>query len=434
MLNFNTIKNNYSFYQDQLKKKNYVLNINKFEKLEKKRKKLQICSEKKISEHKRMSKHLVYRKKFFHECDIFKNKIITSRLIINSLKKKLEKIKKKIHDMLIVIPNTPHHDVPIGIGEKKNKKIYSWGKKNKYNFSIMDHIEIGNKLQGFDWKTSSVISGSGYVIMKGSIARLHRALGQFMLDIHTQIHGYKEVYIPYIVKDSCMFGTGQLPKFKSDLFHTYTLHGNCQKNEYDKLFLIPTSEVPLVNLVQNKIILSKELPLKFVALSSCFRAEKNTYGKNVKGLIRNRQFDKVEIIQIVHPQKSENTLEILTQHAEKILQLLRLPYRKILLCTGELGFSSQKTYDLEVWFPAQKTYREVSSCSMIGDFQARRINARYKDNDNKKNFFLHTLNGSGLAVGRTLAAILENFQCSNGKISIPKVLQQPYMNGMKFLI
>ncbi|VFP77783.1 serine--tRNA ligase [Buchnera aphidicola] len=434
MLNFNAIKNNYSFYQDLLKKKNYILDIDRLKNLEKKRKKLQIHSEKKTSEHKRMSQHLMYRKKLFNECDVFKNQIITSRLAIKNLKKKLEKIKKKIYKILIFVPNIPYHDVPIGTGEKNNKKIYSWGKKKKYNFSIIDHIEIGNKLQGFDWKTSSVISGSGYVIMKGPVAHLHRALGQFMLDVHTRIHGYKEVYVPHIVKDSCMFGTGQLPKFKSDLFHAYTLHEDYQKNRYEKLFLIPTSEVPLVNLVQNKIILFKELPLKFVALSSCFRAEKNTYGKNVKGLIRNRQFDKVEIVQIVHPLKSENTLEILTQHAEKILQLLQLPYRKILLCTGELGFSSQKTYDLEVWFPVQKIYREVSSCSMIGDFQARRINARYKDSSNKKNFFLHTLNGSGLAVGRILAAILENFQCSNGKISVPKVLQKPYMNGIKFLM
>ncbi|VFP81118.1 Serine--tRNA ligase [Buchnera aphidicola (Cinara kochiana kochiana)] len=434
MLNFNEIKKNYCFYRDQLKKRNYILDIDKFKKLEKKRKKLQINSETKISEHKKLSKYLIYRKKIYCNCDNFKNQLINSRIYINFLKKKLEKIQKKIYKMLIVIPNIPHCNVPIGTDEKNNKLIYYWGKKNKYNFSIMDHIEIGNKLQGFDWQASSIISGSGYVIMKGVIAQLHRALGQFMLDVQTKINGYKEVHVPTVVRDTCMFGSGQLPKFKTDLFHTYTMHSNGKKKKYSNLFLIPTSEVPLINLVNNTIISSKKLPIKFTALSSCFRAETNTYGKNVKGLIRNRQFDKVEIIQVVRPEESECALEKLTQHAEKILQLLQLPYRKILLCTGELGFSSQKTYDLEVWLPAQNLYREVSSCSMVGDFQSRRINARCRDKNNKKKFFLHTLNGSGLAVGRTLAAILENFQCSNGNVAVPKVLQYPYMNGMKFLI
>ncbi|VFP88335.1 Serine--tRNA ligase [Buchnera aphidicola (Cinara piceae)] len=433
MLNFNKIKKNYSFFKDQLKKRNFLLDVSKFKKLEKERKTLQINSEKKISEHKRLSKHLLYRKSIYLEIDIFKNQLIDSRNHIEYLKKKLEQVKKKIHQMLVIIPNIPHIDIPVGIGEKNNKEIYCWGKKNKYNFSIMDHIEIGNKIQGLDWKTAALISGSGYTIMKGSIAQLHRALGQFMLDVQTKLHGYEEVYVPYIVKESSMYGSGQLPKFKQDLFHTYSMHNNYQKNQYNNLFLIPTSEVPLINLVQNKIILPNELPLKFTALSPCFRSEVNTYGKNVKGLIRNRQFDKVEIIQIVHPKKSEKTLEVLTKHAEKILQLLKLPYRKILLCSNELGFSSQKTYDLEVWFPEQKLYREVSSCSLTGDFQSRRINAKYKDYKKKKNCFVHTLNGSGLAVGRTLAAILENFQCSTNKIAIPKVLQYPYMNGIKFL-
>ncbi|VFP78194.1 Serine--tRNA ligase [Buchnera aphidicola (Cinara cuneomaculata)] len=434
MLNFNEIKNNYSFYQEQLKKRNFTLNADKLRKLEKKRKVLQINSETKISEHKRLSQHMIYRKKIYHNCDDFKNQLIYSRTCINFLKKKLEKIQNKIYKMLLVIPNIPHSNVPIGINGKNNQVVYYWGEKNKYNFSIMNHIEIGNKLQGFDWNASSKISGSGHVVMKGFIAQLHRALGQFMLDVQTKMHGYQEVYVPTIVRDTCMFGTGQLPKFKTDLFHAYTIHNNYKINKYNNLFLIPTSEVPLINLIKNKIISSKKLPLKFTALSNCFRAETNTYGKNVKGLIRNRQFDKVEIIQIVHPEKSEHTLEILTQHAEKILQLLQLPYRKILLCTGELGFSSQKTYDLEVWLPGLNTYLEVSSCSMVGEFQARRINARYRDNNNKKNFFVHTLNGSGLAVGRTLAAILENFQCSDGNIAIPKVLQYPYMNGMKFSV
>ncbi|VAX76559.1 serine--tRNA ligase [Buchnera aphidicola] len=433
MLNFNDIKNNYSFFKKQLKKRNYLLDIKQFKKLEKKRKKLQINSENKISEHKRLSKHMIYRKQIYSEIDILKNQLIYSRNYISALKKKLDAVKKKIYTMLSFIPNIPHPHTPIGVGEKSNKIIYYWGEKRKYNFSVINHIDVGSRLQGFDWKSSAHISGSGYIIMKGSIAHLHRALGQFMLDIHTNLHGYQEVYVPVVVKKSCMYGTGQLPKFQKDLFHIYTPQNNDRKVEDSDLFLIPTSEVPLVNLVKNKIILSKLLPLKFTALSSCFRSESSTYGKNVRGLIRNRQFDKVEIIQIVHPSQSEETLEILTHHAEKILQLLKLPYRKILLCTSELGFSSQKTYDLEVWLPSEQLYREISSCSLIGDFQSRRINARYKDNSNKKNFFLHTLNGSGLAVGRTLAAILENYQYSDGRIKIPKVLRSPYMNGIKYL-
>ncbi|ABJ90665.1 serine--tRNA ligase [Buchnera aphidicola] len=433
MLNFKDIKNNYSFFKKKLEKKNYFLNIKKFKKLDYIRKNLQINTEIKISEHKKLSKYMIFYKKIYTNTYLLKNKLINSRNKIFLLKKKLEKIKKKIHNMLILIPNIPYDDVPLGNKEKNNKEIFRWGKIKKYNFPILNHIEIGNKLQGFDWKVSSNISGSGFSIMKGSIAYLHRALGQFMLNIHTKIHGYKEIYVPFIVKKKCMYGTGQLPKFKNDLFHIQNMHHLNKKNNYDNFFLIPTSEVSLINLVQNKILLSHELPLKFTALSACFRAEPNTYGKDAQGLIRNHQFDKVEIVQIVHPKDSEKTLEELTNHAEKILQLLKLPYRKMLLCEGELGFSSKKTYDLEVWLPSQKLYREISSCSMIGDFQSRRINAKYKDKKKNKNFFLHTLNGSGLAVGRTLAAILENFQCSNGTVKIPKVLRNPYMNGMKFL-
>ncbi|WP_075433843.1 serine--tRNA ligase [Buchnera aphidicola] len=433
MLNFNDIKNNYSFFQERLHTRNYILDIEMLKKLEKKRKKLQISSEMKISEHKKLSKHIIHRKQIYHKIDILKNQLIHSRDSISVLKKKLELVQRKIYKILITIPNIPHKDVPVGFGEQNNKEIYLWGEKKNYNFPIIDHIKIGNKLKGFDWNSSAEIAGSGYTLIKGSVARLHRAVGQFMLDTHIKLHGYEEIYVPYIVKESCMYGTGQLPKFKKDLFHINSTFNSVEAKKNNHFFLIPTSEVPLVNLVKNKIISPQLLPLKFTALSPCFRAEPSSYGKNSRGLIRNRQFDKVEIVQIVRPEKSDEALEILTKHAENILQLLQLPYRKILLCSGELGFSSKKTYDLEVWFPSLKLYREISSCSMIGDFQARRINARYKSLNTKKNIFLHTLNGSGLAVGRTVAAILENFQCSDGRVSVPKVLQYPYMGGMKYL-
>lgn len=430
MLDFNLIKCNYQFFQKQLKRKNFLLNIDKIKNLEIKRKKLQINSELIQSEHKKLSKYVLYKSKIYNNIDVFKNQLIQSRSILSILKKKLILIKNKIHNFLINIPNLPAFDVPNGKDKKNNHEVILWGKKKKYNFPILNHNDIGKNICGFDWDIASSISGSRYALIKGNIAKLHRALGQFMLDVHTQKHGYKEIYVPFIVKEDCMYGTGQLPKFEEELFYVNTFKKNKSKKKY---FLIPTAEVPLINLMYKKIISSDKLPLKYVSLSTCFRAESNSYGKSLKGLIRNHQFEKVEIIQIVHPEKSVEAFEKLTQHAEYILQLLELPYRKMLLCTGELGFSAQKTYDLEVWFPSQNKYCEISSCSMIGDFQSRRIQARYKDIKTKKKKYLHTLNGSGLAIGRTLAAILENFQCSNGTITIPKILQNPYMNGLKVL-
>lgn len=433
MLDFNAMKNNYQYFQKQLKRRNFFLDVKKISDLEAKRKKLQSKSELLRSQHKKLSKYIVYKRKIYHNIDIFKNQLIVSRVALSLLKKKLQSIQKKINFFLIYIPNLPSLDSPNGENEKDNQTIYSWGNRKKYNFSIRNHIEIGNKLNGINWEIAASISGSGYTLLTGNIAKLHRALGQFMLDVHIYKHGYQEIYVPNIVKENCMYGTGQLPKFKEELFYVNTFNNDTEKQNNKKYFLIPTAEVPLINLIQNKIIASTLLPIKYVALSSCFRAESASYGKNKQGLIRNHQFEKVEIIQIVHPDKSEKSFETLTKHAEYILQKLELPYRKTLLCTGDLGFSSQKTYDLEVWFPSQNCYREISSCSMIGDFQSRRIKARYKNEKTKKNNFLHTINGSGLAVGRTLAAILENFQCSNGTVKIPKVLREKYMNGMNVL-
>ncbi|CUR53180.1 serine--tRNA ligase [Buchnera aphidicola] len=429
MLNYNILKKNYLHFQKTLKNKNFFLDIQTLKKLEHNRKKYQILSEQLQNHRKKLSKYLIYYQNLYVNYNFIKNTLLFLKSESILIKKKLKNIQLKIYNFLIYIPNIPHIDTPIGKISKNNKEIYKWGKQKKFNFSIKDHVTLGQKLKGLDWNLSSVISGTGFVIMRGSIALLHRALGQFMLDIHTKMHGYIETYVPNLVNQKSVFGTGQLPKFENELFCTYFINKKKQK----KYFLIPTSEVPLTNLIRDTIINEDLLPLKLTALSSCFRAENLAYGKNNRGLIRNYQFEKVEIIQIVKPQYSNTALDLLTQHAEKILKLLKLPYRKILLCTGELGFSAQKTYDLEVWFPSQNMYREISSCSLMGDFQTRRMNSRYYDNKMKKNVFLHTLNGSGLAVGRTLAAILENYQCSDGRIQIPKILQNPYMNGMTFL-
>ncbi|AEH39788.1 seryl-tRNA synthetase [Buchnera aphidicola (Cinara tujafilina)] len=433
MLDFNSMKHNYQYFYEQLKRRNFFLDIKKISKLENKRKKLQSDSESLQSEHKKLSQYILYKSKIYNNIDIFKNQLIASRNRLSVWKKKLKSIRDQMNFFLDQIPNIPSLDSPDGKNEKDNREVSLWGNIKKYNFSISNHIHIGQKIHGFDWKIASLISGSGYTVIKGKLAKLHRALGQFMLDIHIEKHGYQEVYVPNIVQEHCMYGTGQLPKFEKELFYVNTYHDDNKKINQKKYFLIPTAEVPLINLMQNKIILSKFLPIKYVSLSACFRAESAAYGKNKQGLIRNHQFEKVEIIQIVHPDKSEESFENLTKDAEHILKLLKLPYRKILLCTGDLGFSAKKTYDLEAWFPAQNCYREISSCSMIGDFQSRRIKARYRDEKKKKINFLHTLNGSGLAVGRTLAAILENFQCSDNKIIIPKVLRNPYMNGIKTL-
>lgn len=429
MLNYTLLKKKYFFFKKKLEYKNFFLDVKKLQKLEKKRKKYQILSEKTQEQRKKLSKYLIYYKNLYFNYEFILNKLIFFKKLSQKFNKKLKNIQIKIYNFLIYIPNIPDNDVPIGKFPKNNQKIYQWGSPKKFNFLIKDYISLGQQLKGLDWSSSSLISGSGFVVMNGSIALLHRALGQFMLDIHTKVHGYVETYIPNLVNEKSIFGTGQLPKFKNELFHTF-LKNEKKKNKY---FLIPTSEVPLTNLIRNTILKENILPLKFTALSSCFRAENLAYGKKNRGLIRNYQFEKVEIIQIVKPENSHKTLEILTMHAEKILKLLKLPYQKILLCTGDLGFASQKTYDLEVWFPSQNTYLEISSCSLMGDFQARRINSRYYDKKFKKNIFLHTLNGSGLALGRTLAAILENYQCSNGRIKVPKILQTPYMHGMTFL-
>ena len=347
---------------------------------------------------------------------------------------RLNALQVQIQDFLLGIPNLPDDSVPAGKTADENKEIKVWGKPTHFEFIPKDHVDLGTPI-GLDFDSATKISGARFVVLKGNAAKLHRALAQFMLDIHTVQHGYQEIYAPYIVNADSMRGTGQLPKFEADLFKVPRKMGGEHPDDggerIENFYLIPTAEVPVTNLVRNEIINADHLPLKYVAHTPCFRSEAGSYGRDVRGMIRQHQFDKVELVHISKPENSMQALEELTAHAEKILELLELPYRRMLLCTGDMGFGSSKTYDLEVWIPSQNAYREISSCSNMGDFQARRMQARYKVGQNKPEL-LHTLNGSGLAVGRTGVAILENFQQADGSIKIPKALQ-PYMGGLEVI-
>ena len=336
-------------------------------------------------------------------------------------------VQAQIDALLLGIPNLPHESVPAGKDETENVEVRRVGTPRQFDFEIKDHVDLGEKL-GLDFETAAALSGARFSLMKGQVARLHRALAQFMLDTHTQQHGYTECYTPYIVSDSTLIGTGQLPKFGEDLFHV--IRGGDESKT--KQYLIPTAEVTLTNTVRERILPADALPIKLTAHSPCFRSEAGSHGKDTRGLIRQHQFDKVEMVQIAHPDHSYAALEEMVGHAERILQLLELPYRVITLCTGDMGFGAAKTYDLEVWVPAQNTYREISSCSNCEDFQARRMKARFKDEDGK-NRLVHTLNGSGLAVGRTLVAVLENHQNADGSVSIPVALR-PYLGGVDKLL
>ena len=336
----------------------------------------------------------------------------------------LAELLERFNAFVAGLPNLPHDSVPAGRSEEDNVEVSRWGTPASFDFEVRDHVDIGTRLGGLDFETAVKISGARFTLMKGGLARLHRALAQFMLDTHTQDHGYTELYTPYMVNAASMFGTGQLPKFEEDLF-------SVPKPDGGKFYLIPTAEVPVTNIVRDEIVPLEALPLKFVAHTPCFRSEAGSYGKDTRGMIRQHQFDKVELVRIEQPEKAWEALEELTGHAESILQKLGLPYRKIVLCSGDMGFSAAKTYDLEVWLPAQNTYREISSCSCFESFQARRMQARFK-NAQGKNETLATLNGSGLAVGRTLVAVLENYQQADGSVRVPEVLQ-PYMGGLTVL-
>jgi seryl-tRNA synthetase len=333
---------------------------------------------------------------------------------------RLERLQGELNDILLGVPNLPHASVPVGRDENDNTEVRRWGAPRSFDFAPKDHVELGAALGLLDFETAAKIAGARFAVMSGPLARMHRALIQFMLDLHTQQHGYTETYAPYLVNADSLRGTGQLPKFEADLFR---LSGE------QAYYLIPTAEVPVTNIVRDEILEPDALPRKFTAHTPCFRSEAGSYGKDTRGMIRQHQFEKVELVQIVRPEDSYQALEQLTGHAEKVLQLLNLPYRIMALCTGDLGFASAKTYDLEVWLPGQQKYREISSCSNFEDFQARRLQARWRNPATGKPELVHTLNGSGLAVGRTLVAIMENYQEGDGRIRVPEALH-PYMNGM----
>ncbi|MFO7189151.1 MAG: serine--tRNA ligase [Pseudomonadota bacterium] len=342
---------------------------------------------------------------------------------LDTLESRLDDIQTRLRAFMSTIPNVPHESVPVGRSSDDNVEVRRVGEPRRFDFEIKDHVDLGAKLGMLDFETATKIAGSRFALMSGPLARLHRAIAQFMLDVHTAEHGYTEVYVPYMVNKDSMYGTGQLPKFEEDLFAV-------PRGE-EKFYLIPTAEVPVTNIVRDEIVPLEKLPLKFVCHSPCFRSEAGSYGKDTRGMIRQHQFDKVELVQIVHPQHSYDALEALTRDAETILQRLELPYRVVTLCTGDMGFSAAKTYDIEVWLPAQNTYREISSCSNFESFQARRLQARFR-NEKGKPELVHTLNGSGLAVGRTLIAIMENYQNADGSITVPAALR-PYMGGIEVI-
>ncbi|EMP92871.1 serine--tRNA ligase [Vibrio cholerae] len=348
---------------------------------------------------------------------------------LDAKKVELDAVMAQLDAITQTVPNIPDDAVPNGKDDSENVEVSRWGTPKTYDFEVKDHVDLGEMGDGLDFASATKITGARFVVMKGQFARLHRAIAQFMLDLHTDQHGYTELYVPYLVNAETLFGTAQLPKFGQDLFHTEPLTEKASDEEPRRLSLIPTAEVPVTNLVRDTILDEAELPLKMTAHTPCFRSEAGSYGRDTRGLIRMHQFDKVELVQITRPEDSMAALEELTGHAEKVLQLLELPYRKVILCTGDMGFGSCKTYDLEVWVPAQKTYREISSCSNMWDFQARRMQARFRRKGEKKPELVHTLNGSGLAVGRTMVAILENYQEADGRIAIPAVLQK-YMGGL----
>jgi len=426
MLDPRLLRNNINEVAQQLAKRGYALDVQKYSELEAKRKQLQISTESFQNERTVRSKAIGKAKASGQ--DIAPLLAVVSQLAsdLENAKIALVDVQNALNEFYQEMPNIPESEVPFGENENDNQQVSVWGEPRTFDFKVRDHVDIGVHLnKGLDFETAAKLTGSRFVVMNGQIARLHRAIGQFMLDLHTQKHGYHEVYVPLLVNSDSLYGTGQLPKFGEDLFHTKPA-----TEEGQGLSLIPTAEVPLTNIARDRIFDVSELPLKMTAHTPCFRSEAGSYGRDTRGLIRQHQFDKVELVQMVLPNESIQALDELTGHAEVILRKLDLPYRKMLLCTGDMGFGSCKTYDLEVWLPAQKTYREISSCSSMGDFQARRMQARYKSTDMKKPELLHTLNGSGLAVGRTLVAVLENYQQADGSVTIPQVLI-PYMNGVK---
>ena len=424
MLESKLLRGNIDFVVEQLKRRNFTFDVDEFNKLEDQRKVIQVQTQELQNLRNTKSKAIGQAKASGEDIKPLLDEVSSLGESLDGAKSELNALQFKIDEIAMAIPNMPHPSVPEGFSEDDNLEVLKWGEPKKFDFEPKDHVDLG-EMHGIDFAAAAKISGARFVVMTGKIAKLQRALTQFMLDHHTEVNGYTETYVPYLVNADSLMGTGQLPKFEADLFKTH-LHG--EEGDAKSLYLIPTAEVPVTNIVRDSIIKESDLPLKFVAHTPCFRSEAGSYGRDTRGLIRQHQFEKVELVQISKPSDAYDVLEELTAHAEGILKLLELPYRKVSLCTGDLGFSSAKTYDLEVWLPGQSAYREISSCSCFEAFQARRMQLRWKNSDTKESEFLHTLNGSGLAVGRTLVAVIENYQNADGSITIPKVLQG-YMGG-----
>lgn len=414
MIDPKLLKNDLNTVIQKLKKRHYNLDSQYYSTLENDRKTLQEKTQTLQNQRNQFSKQIGQAKKLQDEtlAETLTQKVQTINLDLKAHEQDLLTLESQWNNFLLSIPNLPDDTTPEGKDENDNLEIRRWGDIPTFTFPIKDHVELGEISNNMDFAAAASITGSRFVVLKNNIARLHRKLIQFMMDTHTQQHGYEEIYVPYLVNAQALYGTGQLPKFEEDQFKL--------SNAAHPYYLIPTAEVPVTNLFANKITHQSMLPQQFVAHTPCFRAEAGSYGRDTRGMIRQHQFEKVELIHITHPEEGESALEMLTNHAENILQQLQLPYRVVSLCTGDIGFSAHKTYDLEVWIPSQNTYREISSCSWCGDFQARRMKARFKGTHDKKPQLLHTLNGSALAIGRTLVALLENFQNEDGSIHFPQ--------------
>ncbi|WP_278617872.1 serine--tRNA ligase [Ectopseudomonas oleovorans] len=425
MLDSKLVRTQLTEIAERLATRGFVLDVARFEALESQRKSVQVRTEQLQAERNSRSKSIGQAKARGEDIAPLLAEVDQLGSDLEAGKRELDAIQNELDNLLLNIPNLPHESVPVGADEDGNVEVARWGTPRSFDFEIKDHVALGEQHGWLDFETAAKLSGARFALLRGPIARLHRALAQFMINLHTGEHGYEEAYTPYLVQAPALQGTGQLPKFEEDLF-------KIRREDQADLYLIPTAEVSLTNIVAGEILDAKQLPLKFVAHTPCFRSEAGASGRDTRGMIRQHQFDKVEMVQIVEPSKSFEALEGMTANAERVLQLLELPYRKLALCTGDMGFSAVKTYDLEVWVPSQDKYREISSCSNCGDFQARRMQARYRNPETGKPELLHTLNGSGLAVGRTLVAVLENYQQDDGSIRVPEVLK-PYMGGIEVI-
>ena len=427
MLDIQLFRKDIDAVAQRLATRGFQLDVAAFQALEAERKQLQTQTEELQARRNSLSKQIGMLKGKGEDASAVMAEVGGIGDTLKASAARLDEIQAHLSELMLSIPNLPHESVPVGNDETQNVEVRRVGEPRQFDFAVRDHVDVGEKL-GLDFDTAVKVTGSRFSMLRGGLARMNRALVQLMLDTHTQEHGYTEMYVPYMVNAASMRGTGQLPKFEEDLFKVPRKVGSEDGERIENFYLIPTAEVPLTNIVRDAIVAGEKLPLRFVAHTPCFRSEAGSYGKDTRGMIRQHQFDKVELVQVVPAGQSFEALEQLTGHAEAILKKLELPFRTIVLCTGDMGFGSTKTYDLEVWIPAQNTYREISSCSNMGDFQARRMQARMRAGQGKPEL-VHTLNGSGLAVGRTLVAILENYQNADGSVTVPAALQ-PYMGGI----